>query len=418
MNAALTLPEYGVSRYALNATITINSGAVTAVTGLFIDQADDRGVLQIQQLFTGAGRVASQVVCPSPLETVCDRFHEIGAALVTTRFCAVDPALGLAGQVCFASGNSIDLVDLATGGRRARVTLAAAVQGRMAVDVARRKLFATTRNAVGNNALAVIDLDSAAMLRTVELKPAGCIDFGTRGAAAVIPSTGEVLVTLSNSADTRFEGVARVEPVSGVVNGALQNVHLTSAAFDAPGDLVVVESRGVALVANAGAATVVTLPLTVINRDILGGDGSPCQEAVASTTLTTTATGGNGVPAIAVDEGDSRGIVLVQGATASDGAFQLFTIAGSGGTATITPGGSTPFGRRARAYGVELDPIRNEAYIVNGDADTFRIALPGGAVTTLQSIATGDLTGLASVPGRNRLIQAGANSFFGEYCLP
>lgn len=418
MNASLSLPAFAAPRYALNATVTISGNQVTSVTGEFIDQADERGVLQIQQLFTGAGRVASLVSCPSPIEPVCDRFHEIGSALTSTRFTAVDPGVGLGGQVCFGSGSSIDAADLATGGRTFRTALNSVVQGRMAVDVTRRRLYAATRNAAGNNALAVIDLDNGALLRTVELKVAGCIDFGTRGAAAVIPSTGEVLVTLANPSDSRFDGVARVEPVSGVVNGALQNVDLQVAAFTRPGDMVVMESRGIALVANTGAAELTVVPLASINREIRGGDGAACQDATTSGMLNEAVTGGAAVVAIAVDEADARGVVLVQGAAEADGAFQVFTVSGSGAAATVALGGSTPLGRRAVPFGLDIDVIRNQAFAANGNLDTILIALPGGAAVTFNSIATGDITGVASVPGRNRLIQAGTNSFLGEYCLP
>lgn len=416
--ASLTVVPSEDVRYAVNLRVRVDGTSITDVRGTVIDQAGPDGVLSVARFLNDPGQLNAQVSCPLVVSQVCSRFHDSTVVGTSTRFVAYDSVAGLAGQTIVSSNSSLQMVDLATGGRTATLLLNQPVQGRMAVDEARRRLYASTKNDVNNNALAVVDLVERRVLRTVELLKSGCVDRGTRGAAGVIPSSGQVIVTISSPDDTRFNGVIRVDPVGGQILGALQNVHLTSDVFFEPLDLVVLESRNLVLVANSGGPVLTPVPLDAISRELRGGDSAACQNDVGGVTLPAVITAGTSVLAVAADAPNNRGLLLLGGPIGNDGIYQWFTVSGSGAGANVTLGSPQEFGRPARLYGLSIDPNRDEAYIVNGNQNTLIVNLNNGNVSAIGSVATADITAVTPVLGRNRLLQAGINTVVGEYCLP
>jgi len=420
ITASISLLDEGVTRYALAVDVRVDGDEITDVDGLFIDQPGASGRLLVRELLTGANRAALRTDCPANIVQPCDRFFDTTIPVMTSRIMAYDAAHGLAGQVIASTDRLLQFFDLATGEIRFTVALPDVVLGRMAIDGLARRVYVPTRDEFGVGALLVISLEDGFIHRTIQLKRSGCVDRNTVGSAALIAATGEVLVCTANASNAAFDGVIRVDPLSGLVMGALQNVHLTDDPFSQPRDMVVLDAANVAVVANAGANRLTLVPLDSVTRELRGGDTPECQNDTAAGTLVTAATEGAFASAIAADD-ESRGIILLQGttATSADGRYQTWSVTGSGAAAALTVNAGVGLSRRTFPFGVDVDSQRNEAFIVNADVETVRVNLTTGASPgTIGNIAGSDILFVTAITGRNRLMQADGTTIIGEYCLP
>jgi hypothetical protein len=264
--------------------------------------------------------------------------------LSSGRFVAFDSNFGAAGQAVVASGRDLVFVDLSTGAIRGSLLLPSDANG-LAIDTTRRRAFISSRlSGQFTRSVQIIDLDTPALGTNVPLTN---LIAAARG-LAVIPSTGEVLVAASGVTN----GLMKINPASGTVTAAIQNIHHTN-SFGQPIDVAVVENGplAVAVVTNASSdlATLAALSDITYTPDTAPGGG-------AGSALPTIQLGGVG-RAIAPDADQNR--VIVGWNSGASGFVQVVHVSASSGAA----GPAVSLGGAVVDHSLGFGIAANEAYI-------------------------------------------------------
>ena len=335
-------------------------GIATGVPGQIRAPTDQDGTTTYTvTCFDGRCKRASDsvdvTVLPACDDTGCIEADYPIASEISAEHVVYDPDYGTEGQaVVYTQATEVRFIDLATGVERPGSPLILPADGRgLAIDPARRRAFATTSiQGEFTKSVAVIDLDTMAMTANIALSS----NIAAARGMAVIPSTGNVVVACMGVSD----GVFLVDPSTATLVGALQNVHHPD-SFRQPVDVAVLEENGlsVAVVANSSQNEATLVPLADIT---FTPDTEPPGGPLPA--LPTIVTSGNRtLRAIAADPDDNR--VVVGSNSSTLGYTQVLTITSNSSGFTGPEIALLPVYADGGVadQGIDIDPIRNEAYI-------------------------------------------------------
>ena len=323
---------------------------------------------------------------------------EYPLGITQAEFVAYDAGYGSAGQAVVVNGTQLHFLDLSSGTLRPTVlTLPSSVTG-LELDSVRNRGFACTRSSDGTVcSVQVFDLDAPSLGNNISLT-AGV--QSARG-MAVVPSTGDVLVAVTGTSS----GLMKVNPVSGTVTGAVQNIHYTN-SFLVPIDVAVVEtgSLSVAVVANLVSNKITLVPLANITfaPDNPAGGGQ--------TTLPQIALSGTG-RAIVADSTHSR-VVVGWNNGALGRAQSVNLTSNSAGTVDS----SVSLSGTVASMGIDVNPTLGQGYAVLSTGDVNVIDLSYRAVVNTLHSGTVTGLGLAGDTDRNKILIVGVGTSLLERC--
>ncbi len=327
----------------------------------------------------------------------CDDDHSLGVP--SASFVAHDSGYGTAGQAVVIGDASVILFDLDTDAIRATLTLPASGRG-LAVDAARRRAFVTTQLAGQfTRSVQIIDLDAATLGNNVGLGTEATVV----GGLAVIPSTGQVLVTISGASPT--DGVLAVNPDTAALSAAVQNLHHGN-SFQQPLAVAVVEQGALAtaVIANGGAANLTLVPLSAITytpHDPTAGG----QPALAKRAL-----GGN-PRALAADPANTRVI-----AAWNDGGLGAVQVLNLTGNQNGWVAASIPLDGSVLDQGLSVDSAAGHVYAASGNNDVALVDLNFDIQTaTLQGSGSAAFS-VAAPEGSGSVLIVGNNGNLAERC--
>jgi hypothetical protein len=312
---------------------------------------------------------------------------------------AFDGGYGSAGQALIVSQESVILFDLNSDTIRTTLTLPADGRG-LAVDAARRRAFVTTQlSGQFTRSVQVIDLDNATLGANIGLTASVIFAQGM----AVVPATGDVLVVVGGA--PTVDGLMVVDPGSGTLGAALQNVHHPS-SFLQPVAVAVLDQGGlnVAVVANSsgGFATLVPLASMTFTPDDPAGGGQP---TLAQVPL-------SGAPrAVVGDPGGSRALAVSN--SGGVGQAQIISVTGN---QSGSAGADIELTGTVIDQGLAIDTAGGLAFAALGSAQVAVIDLDFGIEAEILQASADEAHSVSAETGTGKVLIVGAGSNLSGRC--
>jgi hypothetical protein len=335
------------------------------------------------------------VVLPEPVD--CSADYELPT--VSANFVAFDAAYGSAGQAVIVSQTEVYFFDFSDDSFRAEALRLPADGRGVVIDAARRRAFVTTQlEGEFTRSVQVIDLDTPAAASNIGLTA----EVVQARGMAVVPSSGEVLVAVSNGGDA--DGLMLLDPATASLRGAVQNVHHPG-SFAEPIDVAVLEQDGiaVAVVANAKSDFLTLVPLSSIAQ-------IPNESVAAGEPLKMLEIGGI-ARAIAANQGQSS--VIVGWNSGQLGQAQLVTLASN---EQAVAGRIVTLPAAIVDQGLEIDSASGVAYAALGETGAAAINLEFEIMATLWTLPTGNAWAVAAQSARGAALVVGSGGMLSERC--